>query len=324
MFQADNRSLKGHELINKVNPAIALLERLKGHLVIMRPIQLLWLDVFVGFAAYAAIAGSVPSVHFLLFILCSLLSDAGACTLNDIGDVDSDRRSSESSRNLRPMVKGTVGKISANIQAYTLFAAGLMLALYLDIYVFIFALALVVISHQYSMKPLKMNGRPFISQLFWVGFAVLYYCAVSAYLIRYDGVSMKDVMNGLYFLSVMVLFLALAETLAKDLRDLDNDRESGKRTTTVFIGPRRSAIISFGLSSMGIVLWSFPYFGLHETPAHLLIPITVVVIGWIGISFLLCRSIALNYTKKRAKQLHIGYLLTLTCILGLTYLAGVY
>jgi 1,4-dihydroxy-2-naphthoate octaprenyltransferase len=324
MYQAGNRSLKGHEVLVGNAPGIGLLDRIKGHFLIMRPIQLLWLDVFVGFASYAVIARSVPNLHFLLFILCSLLSDAGACTLNDIGDVESDRLSSESSRNFRPMVKGTVRRRAATIQAYLLFLAGLGLALYLDIFVFIFALALVVISHQYSIKPLKMNGRPVISQLFWVGFAVLYYCAVSAYLIRYADVSFGDVLNGLYFLSVMVLFLALAETLAKDLRDLENDRDSGKRTTTVFIGARWSAILSFGLSSAGLILWSFPYYGLYDTPYHLLIPIGLVVIGWITLSFLICRSISIRYSKKRARQLHIGYLLTLTFILALTYAGGVY
>ncbi len=288
----------------------------------MRPIQLLWLDVFVGFASFSVLVRGVPTTHFLLFILCSLLSDAGACTLNDIGDVDSDRLSSESSRTDRPMVKGTVGKRAAKIQAYVLFSMGLLLALYLDIYVFIFAFSLVILSHQYSMKPLKMNGRPFISQIFWVAFAVLYYCAVSAYLLHYENIPFENIINGLYFLSVMVLFLAIAETLAKDLRDIDNDRDSGKRTTTVFIGPGRSAMISFCISTLGIVLWAYPYFKVYDPGIFLLVPISFIVVSWIGVSLFLCVSIAKDYSKKRARQLHLGYLLTLTCVLLLTYIEG--
>jgi len=297
--------------------------RIKGHLLLMRPIQLLWLDIFVGFAAYAVIVQQVPTPHFFLFIFCSLLSDAGACTLNDIGDLDSDKLSSESSRSRRPMVLGTVPMKAAKVQALVLFAMGLGLALYLDVYIFIFAFALVVISHQYSMKPLKMDGRPIVSQLFWVGFSVLYYCAVCAYFIRYQNVPWENIWNGLYFLAVMVLFLAVAETLAKDLRDMENDRDSGKRTTTVFLGEKISAGSSFILSTIGISLWAYPHFMVYDSPVLLLMAVGAVALTWIGISGTLCWSIIKKYSKKRARQLHLGYLLTLTFILLLTYIGGV-
>lgn len=323
MYQVENRLSKGHELLAERKPLTGFLNAVKGHFMLMRPVQLIWLDVFLGFATYAVIVQQVPTWHFLLLILCSLLSDAGACTLNDIGDVTSDRLSTESSRKDRPMVTGTVGKRAAMVQAILLYSAGLLLALYLGGYVFIFALALVIISHQYSMGPLKMNGRPIISQLFWVGFALLYYSAASAYMIKYESVPWENILNGLYFLAVMVLFVGLAETLAKDLRDLDNDRDSGKKTTSVFIGPAKAAAVSFGLSTVGISLWAYPYFNVYDTPWHLRIPILVVVLSWIGISLFLCGSIFKEYTKSRARQLHIGYLLTLTAILTLTYLGGV-
>jgi 4-hydroxybenzoate polyprenyltransferase len=300
-----------------------LLARLKGHFLLIRPVQLLWLDVFVGFASYAVIVQEVPSLHFLLFILCSLLADAGACTLNDIGDVDSDRLSSESSRSKRPMVTGTVPLKAAKAQAIVLYLLGLGLALYLDIYVFIFALSLVILSHQYSMKPLKMDGRPIISQLFWVAFAVIYFCAINAYFIRYNDVPWENIRNGLYFLGVMVLFLAVAETLAKDLRDMENDRDSGKRTSTVFLGHKISSAASFVLSTIGISLWAYPHFMVYDSSLPLHAGVLTVTLGWIFLSGFLCFSIFKEYSKKRYKQLHIGYLLTLTLILLLTYIGGV-
>lgn len=276
----------------------------------------------MGFASFAVIARHHPDLHFLLFILCSLLADAGACTLNDVGDIDSDRLSTESSRKGRPLVIGTVTRKAALIQGFILFGLGLGLALYLGPFIFLFALSLVVISHQYSMKPLKMNGRPFISQLFWVGFAVIYYGAVSAYLIKYQDAPMGNVIDGLYFLAVMVLFLAIAETLAKDLRDLDNDRDSGKLTTTVRIGPKVSAISSFLLSTLGISLWAIPFFTIYDHTLTLRLSVLVLVIGWTLISLILCGSISKKYTKRRARQLHLGYLITLSFILLVTYIGG--
>lgn len=300
-----------------------LLERITGHFRLMRPIQLIWFDIFIGFASYAVLTQHLPRVHFLLFILTSLLTDAGACTLNDIGDIASDRISTESSRKDRPLCKGTVSMRSAKIQAYSLFALGLLLALMLDIYVFIFTLSLVLLAHQYSLPPLKMNGRPFVSQLFWVLFAILYYLTISAYLVRYESIPYENILNGLYFLAVMVLFVGIAETLAKDLRDLENDRDSGKITTSVLLGNRAASAASFVFSVIGISLWAYSYFFIHETQFVVQAAVLLLVLTWEAICLYLCISIFRRYTKASARKLHIGYLLTLTAVLALTFIAGV-
>lgn len=323
MFRERMGSSREREIITHDKVDFTVLQRIWGHFLLIRPIQLIWLDIFVGLAAFAIVVRDYPSLHFILFILCSFLADAGACTLNDIGDVDSDRISTESSRSKRPMCTGAVGKKAAWIQTIVLYSAGLALALYLDIYVFIFALALVIISVQYSMRPLKMDGRPIVSTLFWVTFAILYFCAACAYFIRYENVPMENIYDALYFLAVMVLFLTIGETLAKDLRDIDNDRDAGKRTTTVFLGVKRSAIGSFIFSTVGLSLWVFPHFFIYNTPLFLQIMIAGVWLMWTGTSLFLCISLFKGYSKERARELHLGFLLTLTCVLALTFFSGV-
>lgn len=298
-------------------------QRLKGHLILTRPQQLLWLDVFASLGFYAIIAQHAPRAHFSLFILCAIIADAGACTLNDLGDHDSDCLSKEASRMKRPLCTGVVSKKAARNQAIILYSIGLALALYLDIYIFIAAALLILLSYQYSTTPLKMNGRPIISQLFWVGFALLYYLAIAAYLIRYEGIPMGNIYNGLYFLMALILFMAIAETLAKDLRDLENDRASGKNTTPVHFGHRPAAVVSPVFSMAGMVFWAIPYFTVYDTIFVLQMLIIALVITWNILCIRLCGSIYKKYSKSKARKLHIGFILTFTIILTLSFVAGV-
>jgi 4-hydroxybenzoate polyprenyltransferase len=298
-------------------------QKLKGHFILIRPQQLVWFDVFASMGFYAIIARHVPNPHFLLFIITAMIADAGACTMNDLGDYRSDCRSSEASRKKRPLCTGVVSKKAARNQAIILYAIGLILALYLDILIFLSALLLVLLSYQYSMRPLKMDGRPIISQLFWVGFALLYYFAISAYLIRYENIAPVNILNGLYFLMALILFMGIAETLAKDLRDLVNDRAAGKQTTPVRFGPKASAAISFAFSFPGLVMWAIPYFSIYQTDLILQIFIISVVFGWTFICFNLCRSIYRRYAKATARRLHKGYILTFTIVLTLSFFAGI-
>ncbi|UCE73821.1 MAG: UbiA prenyltransferase family protein [Methanomassiliicoccales archaeon] len=298
-------------------------QKLKGHFILTRPQQLLWLDIFGAMGFYAIIARHVPTFHYLLFILCAVIADAGACTINDVGDQESDCRSKEPSRRKRPLCTGVVSRKTAKKQAYVLYAIGLILALYLDFFVFLAALFLILLSHQYSMKPLKMNSRHIISQFFWIGFGLLYYFAIFAYLFRYETIPMENYYFGLYFLVALILFMAMAETLAKDLRDLENDRAGGKITTPAHFGPKSAAVVSFIFSVFGLLFWATPYFTVYDTHLVLKGLIMLIVVLWNILCFFLCKSIYRNYTKGKARKLHKGFILTFTMVLTLSFLAGV-
>jgi 4-hydroxybenzoate polyprenyltransferase len=305
------------------NIRIPIAKKIFAYFLLTRPAQLIWLDVFVSLAIYAVLARHGPTAHYLLFMACAIISDAGASTINDLGDLESDRRSTEDSRKLRPLPKGYATKKGAIIQALILFIIGLGIALYLSVYVFIFAFLLVFISYQYSMKPLKLNARPIVSQLFWVSFAILYYFAVAVYLIKYDGLEMENFYNGLYFLFTMVLFATLGETLAKDMRDLKNDRAGGKITTPVYFGHKPAAVASFTFSVLGLSTWALAAFTIFSTPFFFKVLVIFVATFWNIICLFLCRSIYFKYTKERARELHLGFILTFTIVLSLTYFIAI-
>ncbi len=298
-------------------------QKLKGHFILTRPQQLIWLDVFASLGFYVIIAQHAPQAHFVLFILCAIIADAGACTLNDLGDLNSDCMSDEASRMKRPLCTGVVSKRAARNQAVILYSIGLAIALYLDIFIFIAAGLLILLSYQYSMNPLKMDGRPIISQMFWIGFGLLYYFAIVAYLVRYDSIPIENIYHGLYFLMALILFMAIAETLAKDLRDLENDKASGKNTTPVHFGHRPAAMVSLVFSAAGMVFWSIPYFTVYDTMIVLQILIIALVMGWNALCAHLCISLYKEYSKSKSKLLHKGFILTFTIILTLSFVAGV-
>ena len=144
--------------VENAEDSITFSEKLKGYFILTRPAQLIWLDIFVALSIYAVIAQQMPNIHYLLFIICAVLADAGACTINDLGDLESDRLSTESSRRDRPLPRGIVSSQGAKYQALVLFILGLAIALYLDVYVFIIVFILIIISYQYSMDPLKQSS----------------------------------------------------------------------------------------------------------------------------------------------------------------------
>ncbi|WP_455391995.1 UbiA prenyltransferase family protein [[Eubacterium] cellulosolvens] len=302
---------------------ISIYQKLKGHFLLTRPVQLIWLDIFISLAIYAVIAQHMPNAHYLIFMTCAILADAGASTLNDLGDIKSDSLSTESSRNLRPLPTRTVSKNAARDQGIALLIISLVIALFLDIYVFIFAFLLVILSYQYSMKPLKLDARPIVEQLFWIAFGFLYYFAVAAYLIKYENVSMVNIYNGIYFLITMILFASIAETLAKGLRDLANDRRGGKITTPVYFGPKPTAVASATFSAIGLIFWAYPFFTILDTPLFIKFFILFILILWTVLSIGLCRAIYIKYTKDNARRLHRGYILTFTYVLAITFFVGV-
>ena len=121
----------------------------------------------------------------------------------------------------------------------------------------------------------------------------------------------------------MILFMAIAHTLAKDLRDLENDRAGGKMTTPVYFGPKSAAVVSFIFSVTGLIFWATPYFTIYKTDFILKAIIILVVVLWNVTCFLLCKSIYRNYTKGKARKLHKGFILTFTIVLSISFLAGV-
>jgi 4-hydroxybenzoate polyprenyltransferase len=294
-----------------------------GALRLARPAQLIWLDVCLSLTIFVGITGHLPAAHYLWFVLAAVLADAGACTLNDIGDLRSDSASTEGNRSGRPLVVGSISKRAAWVQGLLLFGTGLALAAWLSPWVLACALALVVISYQYSFPPLRMNARPYVPQVFWFTFGILYFLAVYAYVVRFDDLMPGYLGSAVAMIVGVQLFAALGETLAKDLRDLDNDRRGGKMTTSVFLGPVKSARYALYMSFAGLTVWLFAVIVLYGNWGLVALAMLAIAVVWSAVCKTLVDDLCAGYTKASARRLHLGFISTFAVLLVLSMLSFV-
>jgi 4-hydroxybenzoate polyprenyltransferase len=294
-----------------------------GALRLARPAQLIWLDVCLSLTIFVGITGHLPAAHYLWFVLAAVLADAGACTLNDIGDLHSDAASTEGNRSGRPLVVGAISRRVAWVQGLLLFGTGLALAAWLSPWVLACAVALVVISYQYSFPPLRMNARPYVPQVFWFTFGILYFLAVYAYVVRFDDLMSGYITSAVAMIVGVQLFAALGETLAKDLRDLDNDRRAGKITTSVFLGPVKSARYALYMSFAGLTVWLFAVIVLYGNWGYAALVMLAIAVVWSAVCKTLVDDLCAKYTKASARKLHLGFISTFAVLLMLSMLSFV-
>ncbi|UCC92453.1 MAG: prenyltransferase [Thermoplasmata archaeon] len=301
----------------------SLAGKVMGHIRLARPAQLIWLDICLSLCIFVGIVGEMPPAFYLWFVLTAVLIDAGACTLNDIGDLDSDRASTEGNRSERPLVMGSVSPRAAWVQGIALFTAGAVLAAWLSPWVLLFATLLVILSYQYSFPPMRMDARPYVQQLFWFTFGILYFLAVYSFVIAYSQPMEGFWMAALGMIIGVQVFAALGETLAKDLRDLDNDRAGGKYTTSVHLGPQRTARYAFWLSCAGLVIWISSIIFLYDNWGLAALVMSIIAVLWTIICFRLVRELTTNYTKASARKLHLGFISVFALLLILSMLSFV-
>jgi 4-hydroxybenzoate polyprenyltransferase len=159
---------------------------------------------------------------------------------------------------------------------------------------------------QYSLPPLRMGASPIISTLFWPFLWIIYYMLLISYL------GLDKVGSGLHYLISVVLFMGLAEPLAKDIRDYDNDKRGGKITTVVRYSVPRSAVCSLILSMLGSILWIYTLFQFPNNNVYFFISLAVMFILWISYCFILTKRLFSRFNKKDGRKMHLGYILSFT------------
>ncbi len=234
--------------------------RIGDYVFVMRPLILIpaWSFFLLGAAAGRGRTGfllgfsDAPAAFFYSFgCLTAILITA--YLLNQVFDMDSDRRNRKGHYLTRGIFK---------VRTVVLMA---VVAFLLASYFFRFvnasqrlplAVAL-VLSLTYSLPPLRLVARPFVDLLVnAAGYGAVAF--ISGYAV-YDA-SITDAAA----LSLPYMFLVGATFLHTTILDIDGDKRSGKITTTVVIGVRRSAIAAWVLVVLGWVsaaLISLPSYG---------------------------------------------------------------
>ena len=278
---------------------VSPVRRLKGHLALMRPWNWVWFDVFPASVLSLLLApASIRLGEFALFLAAVMAADAGVNTLNDLCDVETDRRSTEPSRRQRPLVTGEVRPRAAGLQAALLYVLAIGLGLLVSTKVALCVASLVVAGIAYSVPPVRLCARPWSAQPFWLGFGLLAYATVAAFAGAWF--TWPTVLWG----AAMGFFFVGGETLSKDIRDWDNDAAAGRRTWVVTAGPRRAVRASTALSLLGgglfaTLIWWLPQLHLGARLAG-----TVALLVWAAQALRFGAALARAYDKGLGARLH--------------------
>ena len=281
-------------------PRAGSVVRLRAALRMCRPYSLLWfVSLPTATMALWLGEGTVDVPRLLLLIAAFALTDAGLTTWNDVCDVPTDRASSEPQRNTRPLATGLLSMRWARIQVALLEAAGVAVAFAVSPVFALLLAAGVVYGLAYSAPPVYAGGRPLVSQGFWL---ILWPA-------MYGGVALVmggELSGGLLYIAATVLFMGLAETLAKDLRDLENDSVADKRTTPVVLGAQRTAVASGIAFAAGSALFVAAALAAPHAGPGLAAALAVVLALWVGRATQIVLALTRAYDKSAARDLHLG------------------
>jgi 4-hydroxybenzoate polyprenyltransferase len=279
--------------------------RTRGFLTLMRPYTWLWfllLPLTVLF--FLLDPKPIHVLRYLAFLLAAVAADAGCTTINDVYDVESDRLSAESDRRMRPLVLGLVTRRQALQLAAVLLSLSLFLAFLAAPRFAAGLLAALGLGLVYSMPPARLNARPWASQIFWL---VLY--AAGYLIVGLMAGTLWTTSSLLYFVA-MGLFMGVAETLAKDIRDWDNDARADKRTSVVALGPARAARYSrltcfLATALLLAFLWRF-----LDAALWVRILASALLFWWLRRVVALTRILEDRFDKAAGAKLHTGYIRT--------------
>jgi len=217
------------------------LRQLKAHVREARPSTRLWMDIMLPLAVIAAVTnGDPPWRVTVLFVLAMLLLHYAATLLNDVQDAETDRHSDELLRRTRPIAFGTIPRRVAIIEIGACSLLGIAVATLVSWQLGVACAVLILLVSQHELPPLRTQSRPLLSPVAGlIGLAGIAFCICLA-------VSTVPDLAGYLFILFVVTYLGAAEMLVKDVRDVANDAQGGKQTTSVKYGAGRSAWLALG------------------------------------------------------------------------------
>lgn len=239
-----------------------LFKKYHAFIKLIRPKTLLWFCVSTCYGFASVILNSAPPLHFVFLVLTIVFANIGAIIVNDIGDIEVDSKSSELSKRTRPLVTGEIKKGEAIILAVTFFLLSILTSFFYGLSAIIFSIVIIILALSYSLPPFKFCARPYSSILYWIVLCALCYLLMvlsleninNGFIVINQG-KLLDSKPGTIFIIGIILFMGIAEIIAKDLRDFINDAEGGRNTYVYFVGVEIATKVLIFFAWFGYILW---------------------------------------------------------------------
>ena len=291
---------------------------------LIRPKTLFWFSISTCFAFAAMILNGFPSYNFIYLVLTIVLANIGAIIINDLGDIEVDSKSPEVAKRLRPLVTGEVTQKEAILYSTLAFAGSLAVSLIYDARATLFSIVVIIFSLTYSLRPAKFCARPYASILYWVLLCILCYLLMLNVLSSTDNSfrSLLQYTPGWLFISGIILFMGIAEIIAKDLRDFENDKAGGRNTYVNFVGVEISSRLMIFFAWFGFVLWIEALYLSGRFPnSYFAVLCFIIGLVWcVQITFIGLK-LSRNFNQKSATGLHQNWTYYYAAMQILTFLS---
>jgi geranylgeranylglycerol-phosphate geranylgeranyltransferase len=268
----------------------------------------LWFDLLAPTAMMlVASRGRVPAMQFAGVLIVAVLFHAGANYFNDLADTAVDRNSSETGRNQRALVTARVSRRDLQIAGWTMIAATLLIAAFLPWPSIAIVVVILLLAVAYDFEPLHLSNRPLVLQVFWPLIWVLFFalCAVA--------VHATDWRSGLSFLAFIAIFMGLGEGITQDVRDADNDRAGGRRTTPVVFGVPRTVTLAWIFQVIALPAWI--WFAIdYPLPVAAAVAGSIAMVVWLGYFLSLVSALRRRFDKRPARLVHVGAIVAFSVI----------
>lgn len=235
------------------------------YLELTRPLNCMMAGLAILIGGFVGAGGAVTSyVHqmALAFIAgCAIM--AGGNAINDFYDAKIDAVN----KPLRPIPSGRVSKRDAFIISIGLFMLGIVIAHFINPTAFLIAVinSSVLIYYAYRLKRTALWGNICIG-----------YLTGSTFLFGGAAVNGIAVTSTLFILAMLA---TIGREIAKDIEDLEGDKEEGAVTLPVLIGAHKSATVASIFIIMTVLLSPMPViFGILGIPYLLVVTLACVIL----------------------------------------------
>jgi 4-hydroxybenzoate polyprenyltransferase len=173
-----------------------------------------------------SVKGSLEIWHFLLLFLIGIPFNILGFVLNDIVDLEIDKKSKELSE--RPLVKGTVPIIAAKIISLTCYVLIFSLAIFFfrDLFALLILTLSVILGSVYDCW-----GKRFLGSDFILAGSIALFCLFGAITVTHNIEKFTIIIVTLIFTHVLFF-----NNIEGGFKDVKNDRESGAKTIAVVLG----------------------------------------------------------------------------------------
>jgi geranylgeranylglycerol-phosphate geranylgeranyltransferase len=190
---------------------------------------------------------------FILTFFTALFLEASTFALNDYYDFEIDKKNK---RIDRPLVRGDISKNTALYLFFILFPLGIVSSYFVNLTCFIIALvtALFAIFYDIVLKKIKFLGNFFIAYTMAIPFVF-----GAASILTKNSFAI-DLSPAIFIITLIAFLTGAGREIMKDVMDFEGDKEEGVRSFPIYIGIRKSNMISAFFYIIAIILSFLPFF----------------------------------------------------------------